>query len=114
MEPCTVTFHLNTMNSETELKEHEIITDFIEGGEDSRYSITHVKDEDLSVNIHAIEGDIEVTFTNFAQVSLLKSTEPGRKTWPPSSGSRAGFTIHCTTSSSSGPLKPFGMDRFSP
>jgi hypothetical protein len=54
MEPCAVTLHINTYNSETELKEHEIITDFIEFGGESRYSITHVKMEDLSVNIHAI------------------------------------------------------------
>ena len=72
--------HLNSLNSETELKEHEIISDFVEGGEQSRYSITHVLREDLTVNVHAVEGDVEVTFSNYEQVSLLKSTESGKKT----------------------------------
>ena len=32
IEPCAVTVHVNTYNSETELKEHDIITDFVEPG----------------------------------------------------------------------------------
>ncbi len=43
MEPCAITLHFNTYNSETELMQHEIITDFVEFGGESRYFITHVK-----------------------------------------------------------------------
>lgn len=61
------------------MKEHEIISDFIGDHEESRYQITNINGEDLIVNIHVQEGDIEARLTDGQDFKLIKSTSQNNK-----------------------------------
>ncbi len=56
-----------------------MITDFLDERRDNRYLITGLKDEDVLINIHVLDGDIEASVSDFDKFnSVKKSTEKNK------------------------------------
>ena len=62
-----------------DLKENEIFTDFINGKEVSSYKLTHISGQDLFVDIHVIEGLVEVVLYNNHNINFTKKSSEKSK-----------------------------------
>lgn len=73
-QPVELSFHLQSKNSPTELKEKVTMSDFLNEHESNKYEVHVLKGEDLMANIHVQEGNVEVHLTDYAGVNLMKKS----------------------------------------
>jgi hypothetical protein len=62
-----------------EVKEHEIVTDFMEYGERNDYIWTHVTSKPMVVDIHVLDGSLEARLTDGRKYSEVKFSSGEQK-----------------------------------
>ena len=71
--------HLKSKHSVLELKQHEVVTDFLDKQEDNHYMWTHVVSQPLVLDIHVLGGDLEAKLINSQGMEITKSSGQGQK-----------------------------------
>ena len=71
--------HLKSRDSMIELKEHEIVTDFMQEAEVNGYFLTHVVNRPLEIDIQVLDGELEAKLTNNRNISLVETSSKEKK-----------------------------------
>lgn len=78
-DPAVITFHLKSKYSMLQLKQHEIISDFIQEEDQNSYYFTHVISKPLVIDIHVLSGDVQARLTDSNSLSLQKESQKNQK-----------------------------------
>ena len=54
------------------MTEGKVISDFIEGDEKNSYMIYAIKGEEIVVNIHVTEGEVDAYLTDFTHLNMVQ------------------------------------------